>query len=339
MWIDQCVPTVLNYSGSVVNYVSTGTFYQIQALGNGATVKALTSAGTVYGTTDVYSTSTGITMLPGERWEGKFLSVALYGGDVVLHELPGGNEEIVSYGAGTAYATVNDLPDYVADRKLTIMDRSTGTKTACCWVFHNEGEDSLNAGRPANLVNLLNPSNAFKIKFNLYIKRTVSVAQYAIAFNDADLPATHQISLFFRQTNNTVNLRIGATGGLTASYTLPVESSWLTVEIISNGTTTSLYINGALIGSLTSGTYQSTSNLILAGGYTIEAYNAEADFLYYAFYDGAGALVDCYDFADPTKWNGGSTMVSCAGNTATFTDGTPIGIRKKAAIPRNLLAY
>jgi hypothetical protein len=34
MWIDQCVPTVLNYKGSDVEFASNGTVYQIQALVN-----------------------------------------------------------------------------------------------------------------------------------------------------------------------------------------------------------------------------------------------------------------------------------------------------------------
>jgi hypothetical protein len=95
MWIDQCVPTVLNYKGSDVEFASKGTVYQIQALGNGATVKALTLAGTVYGNGNAYSSATGITMLPGERWEGLFVNVVVSSGDVVVHDLPGNGGGII----------------------------------------------------------------------------------------------------------------------------------------------------------------------------------------------------------------------------------------------------
>lgn len=245
---------------------------------------------------------------------------------------------VIPYGPGLPYETVNNLPDWVADAKLSIINAATGVVSACCWVFNNEGDDACVAGRPANLIALLAPTNAFRVDFVLQIKKTATVAQYVFDLSDNDTPQTHQLSLFFNQNTNVVTLRVGAEF-VSHEYTLPSVVTTLKVSIISNGTSTDLYIDGVKKATVTNGAVISTGNINLGGTYRTASYNAEATFAYYAFYNGSGVLVDCYDFTDPTKWNGGSTMVSCAGNTAKFTKVSPLTERIKAAIPRELLVY
>ena len=72
---------------------------------------------------------------------------------------------IIPYGPGTSYATVNDLPDWVADAKMSILDMATGTVSSCYWVFHNEGVDCVNCGRPSFLGSMQNGINEFTIDF------------------------------------------------------------------------------------------------------------------------------------------------------------------------------
>jgi len=242
----------------------------------------------------------------------------------------GGRGNVIPYGAGTNYATVNALPDYIANAKMTVLEKSTGVVSACCWVFHNEGLDFVDAGRPSNIISLLDPANNFTVDILTDCVNNGSTPQFLIAFGNS----VRQFTLYV-SASGALGCHIG-NSSIQTSTSVITTPGWKHLMISKTGNNVSFYLNKLFLETkVSSGTTLTSENLFINGS----SNNPECNTAWVIFKNSTGGMVDCYDFSDPIRWNGGSTVVSCSGNVATITDGSPIGVRQKSAIDRKLLDY
>lgn len=252
---------------------------------------------------------------------------------------------IIPYGPGMQYATVNDLPDWAADAKLPILDNATGIVSACCWVFSDSGYDYVDCGVPSFLTSSCRPG-VDTFSAHVVGMRVSTSANYNPFFESAtDISgssASRWIQIAQPNISGSFPMQASCGGAQFRNDSNPISIqnfhrfSVFSAPGIENS---SAVVDGVLQGSFTSNILAGNPVYFKIGAGFANYNTAESTIAQVFFLDATGVVIDCYDFTDPTKWNGGTTIVSCAGNTATFTDGAPIGIRKKAAIPRNLLAY
>lgn len=202
-------------------------------------------------------------------------------------------------------------------------------------VFLNDGLDFIDCGRPANIVDKLDPSLAFRIKI---VAKTYSDGFYGpMVMLGGNLSSTRQIQLTHR-SDGKIQFGVGGIVGVSLEQVSFDEVH--TYELISLGTTFFARIDGVAL-SLTgnNGSYISALNLVLmVDGVHFNDY-WDGEMYHISVYDANDDLIDQYDLTNPSLWDGGAVGESVNGEVFTVTDGVPTTAKSKALIPVRELPY
>lgn len=214
-------------------------------------------------------------------------------------------------------AVVYDITDGVVKKKVR--------------VFHNEGTDWVDVGRPSWLANVRPAVDSFSV--SCICSPSVVDTGTIISWGTGVIIEQRQFQMFIE----TLNLRAWFGGQRTDNVHQIVANKWSKFYAEQKGATTLLSHNGLSNTSL-AGSYTGTSNVFVGGRTDGASYNFEGDTALIAIRDGSGALLDCIDFTRTDLWDGGATGYTCAGNPFTVSDGTPFGVAKETLVPLSLLS-
>ena len=215
-----------------------------------------------------------------------------------------------------AGAVVYDTTDGVVKRKVQ--------------VFHNEGFDWVDVGRPSWLANVRPTVDSFSVSC---ICAPSLVDSGTILSWGAESPASNRQFQIFCETNLSALL-----GGQAIRVLSPVVANkWERFYAEQTGATTLLSYNG-LSNTGIAGSYTGTPKVFVGGRTDGTSNNFEGDTALIEIRDGSGALLDCIDFTRTDLWDGGATGYTCAGNPFTASDGTPFGVAKQTLVPLSLLS-
>lgn len=236
-------------------------------------------------------------------------------------------------GKGNIYPPVSAFPTVDAIPPGALVLDSDGVVNECRWGFHNEGTDYINLGRPASVINLLDPSNAYKV-CALCKVIDLSVTQVILALGGGTAPEKQlQISIVGGYVEAII-------GGVVASRVNAASfaGKLFRIDLIKSATDVQLVLNGTVFGTkIANGTSTYAGNLYIGGRTDGVSANFEGDTIGVKFYNVNGTLVDAFDPNRDDLWDGGATGTTVMGAPFTVSDGTPTGCRTKVLVPLTLL--
>lgn len=205
-------------------------------------------------------------------------------------------------------------------------------------VFHNDGTDYVDCGRPAFL-NQLNPTvDEFTVRFSF--KTTSTNQMYLFGLGPVAPSNERQLGVRVNNVVGDQQLSISIGGDYKNSGVIANLLDGKVKNCVLKVTTTNIYlfVNNAFIFSTAfTGSNTSTNNLMIGtlDSTSPASFNFQGDTCCLEFYSGVGdtasasliglTLLDSYNFGDPSQWNGGSSGTSLNGNAFTVTDGAPTG--------------
>lgn len=217
-----------------------------------------------------------------------------------------------------------------------VYDTVDGVVKKKVQVFHNEGSDWVDVGRPSWLAKVRPAVDSFSV--SCICAPSVVDSGTIISWGAGVATTSRQFQLF-------CETELGATGfsvwigGTKTRLTAPVVANkWAKFYARQNGGATLLSYNG-LSSTGVAGSYTGTENVFVGGRTDGASYNLEGDTALIIIEDGSGALLDCIDFTRTDLWDGGATGYTCAGNPFNISDGAPFGVAKETLVPLSLLIY
>ena len=212
-----------------------------------------------------------------------------------------------------------------------VYDSTDGVVKKKVRVFHNEGTDWVDVGRPSWLANVRPAVDSFSV--SCICSPSVVDSGTLISWGAAENADSRQFQLFC-ETNLSARF-----GGTKTTVTSPlVVNKWARFYAEQTGVNSLLSYNG-LSNTGIAVSYTGTENVFVGGRTDGASYNLEGDTALIIIKDGSGDLLDCIDFTRTDLWDGGATGYTCAGNPFNVSDGTPFGVAKETLVPISLLSY
>lgn len=227
----------------------------------------------------------------------------------------------------SAWPTIADIP-----QGAVVLDVD-GVVKQCVYVFRNAGTDYVNLGRHSHLINLLNPTNTYKV---------------CIIGNISDVFTAQVLLAIGGTTTAEKQIQVAVVGGYLEAIIGGVLCSRVSIsaysgqtikaELTKYATDAQLVVNDARIGTrLATGTNTNATNLYIGGRTDGSSANFEGDVFNVVFAAENGDFVDAFDPNRDDLWDGSQTGYTVMGYPFAVTDGTPAGCRVKTLVPVSLL--
>lgn len=219
------------------------------------------------------------------------------------------------------WATLGDVPDYACVIEGGVVKRKLR-------VFHNDGADFIDCGRPALLDQLHPTVDEFAVRFSF--KTTSTNQMYLFGLGPAGVSSERQLGVRVNNVVGDQQLSISIGGDYKNSGAIANLLDGTVKNCVLKVTTTNIYlfVNNAFIFSTTfTGSSTSTNNLMIGtlDSTSPSSFNFQGDMCCLEFYSGVGdtasasvnglTLLDSYNFTDSSLWDG-STLQSYAKYTA-----------------------